>query len=61
MKVKITYFDCCDFGTIVDCFPKLCFICPRLHDYEFSIVKEIEPEELINILNCERNFKLKVL
>ena len=61
MKVEITYFDCCPFGTIVDCFPRMCYTCPRLHDYLFSIVKNIEPKDLVDILNHEKNFSLKVI
>jgi len=51
MKVKIAKVECSlmNFGTIVDCYPRICFLCKEHKTTEFK-EKDVTIKELIDLI-----------
>lgn len=52
MKIKIAKIDCSlmNFGTLVDCYPQICFLCKE-HKATWFEDKEVTPKELLELIN----------
>lgn len=51
MKIKIAEVDCSlmNFGTLVDCYPRTCFLCKEHRAIWFED-KEVTPKELVDLI-----------
>ena len=51
MKIKIAKVDCSlmEFGTLVDCYPRICFLCKEHRATRFED-KEVTPRELVDLI-----------
>jgi hypothetical protein len=60
MKIKIANVECSlmTFGTLVDCYPRVCFLCKHLGHGEFE-EKEVTPKELRDLIRTN-NYIIKV-
>jgi len=39
-----------EFGTLVDCYPRVCFLCKH-RGYKYFEDKEVTPKELVDLIN----------
>lgn len=50
MKIQIAEMDCAYVGAIVDCYPRLCFLCSHYQPMWFKD-KEVTPKELRDLIS----------
>lgn len=52
MKIKIAEIGCSlmEFGTLVDCYPRICFLCKE-HKATWFEDKEVTPKEVLELIN----------
>jgi len=51
MKIKIAEVGCSlmEFGTLVDCYPRICFLCKH-HGHGWFEDREVTPKELLDLI-----------